>query len=193
MIATILPPAVFCPHTVTLETVFADVVTPHHVTLNKVGLTNPQRLVVAAIFNSFTVDFQLRQQVTAHLSYYFIENLPVPRFGEAHPDFLPIAERAARLVSITPEFDDLLQEIFGKSATHQTHGVTAPQDRLTLRAEIDALVARLYDLTAEEFQHILGTFPLVDESVKSQTANAYRNLLQYGIFPRNTLGPSLST
>jgi predicted AAA+ superfamily ATPase len=70
--------------------------------------------------------------------------------------------------------------------------VTDPQDRLTLRAEIDALVARLYDLTVPEFQHILTTFPLVDESVKSQTLNAFRNLLQFGSFPRSTLSPSPS-
>jgi len=53
-----------------------------------------------------------------------------------------------------------------------------PQARLTLRAEIDALVARLYNLTVEEFQHILTTFPLVDDSVKSQTLNTYRELVK---------------
>lgn len=31
--------------------------------------------------------------------------------------------------------------------------------RQTLRAEIDALVAQLYDLTEDEFTHILSTFP----------------------------------
>ena len=76
----------------------------------------------------------------------------------------------------------MLKEIFGKSATHKSHGVTDPQDRLTLRAQIDALVARLYDLTIPEFQHILSTFPLVDESVKSQTLNTYRELVKLGKF-----------
>lgn len=60
-------------------------------------------------------------------------------------------ECAARLVGTTAEFDDLLAEVFGKNATHKTHGVTGPQDRLILRAQIDALVARLYDLTIPEF------------------------------------------
>lgn len=87
----------------------------------------------------------------------------------------------------TAEFDDLLKEVFGAEATHRTHGVTDPQDRLTLRAEIDALVARLYDLTEAEFTHILGTFPLVDESVKSQTLNTYRDLLRLGKLPDNRL------
>ena len=55
-------------------------------------------------------------------------------------------------------------------------------ERQQLRAEIDALVARLYDLTVPEFQHILSTFPLVDESVKVQTLNTYRELTRLGKF-----------
>jgi hypothetical protein len=183
MIATILPPGVFCPHTVTLETIYTDHLSPDGIELNRKGLNNPQRLLIAAIFNSFTVDFQLRQQVTSHLSYYFIENLPIPRLTASHPDYRPLVEKAARLVGTAPEYDTLLQEVFGKKATHKTHGVADPQDRLTLRAQIDALVARLYDLTQEEFQHILGTFPLVDESVKTQTLNTYRDLLKLGKLP----------
>jgi len=34
----------------------------------------------------------------------------------------------------------------------------------------------------EEFQHILTTFPLVDESVKSQTLHTYRELVKLGKF-----------
>jgi hypothetical protein len=108
--------------------------------------------------------------------------LPIPRLVAGDPVFVMLGERAARLVGTSPEFDDLLREVFGKTATHKTHGVTDPQDRLTLRAEIDALVARLYDLTVPEFQHILTTFPLVDESVKSQTLNTYRELVKLGKF-----------
>lgn len=47
---------------------------------------------------------------------------------------------------------------------------------------LNALVARLYALTIPEFQHILTTFPLVDESVKSQTLNTYRELVKLGKF-----------
>ena len=38
---------------------------------------------------------------------------------------------------------------------------TEPAERQRLRDEIDALVAHLYGLTRDEFDHILGTFPLV--------------------------------
>lgn len=48
---------------------------------------------------------------------------------------------------------------------------------------MDAIVARLYDLTEEEFAHILSTFPLVDAATKSHTLATYRHLLQNGQLP----------
>jgi len=61
-------------------------------------------------------------------------------------------------------------------ATHRTHRVTDPHRRQILRAEIDALVARLYNLTEAEFTHILGTFPLVDLATKQLTLATYRTI-----------------
>jgi len=94
-------------------------------------------------------------------------------------------ERAARLVGTSAAYDELMKEVFGKRATHATHGLTAPDQRQTARAEIDALVARLYDLTEDEFTHILSTFPLVAESVKAETRSTYRDLLRLGKLPES--------
>ncbi len=157
---------------------------------NKLRYSNEELLVLISLMNSFTIDSFLRSKITTNLNTFYLEQLPIPRLTAAHPDFRPLVERAARLVGTAPEFDELLAEVFGKKATHQTHGVTDPQDRLTLRAQIDALVARLYDLTIPEFQHILTTFPLVDESVKSQTLNTYHELVKLGKFADNALGTS---
>lgn len=169
-ICTVLPRNVFCPHTMSVENV------------GQSSLDQQSRLALVSLLNSLFCDWLIRQRMTNHLSFFLVYQLPVPRLTSSHPDFRPLVERAARLVGTAPEFDALLQEVFGKKASHKTHGVTDPQDRLTLRAEIDALVARLYDLTVPEFQHILTTFPLVDESVKSQTLNTYRELVKLGKF-----------
>ena len=45
-----------------------------------------------------------------------------------------------------------------------------------MRAELDGLVAHLYDLTEAEFAHILATFPLVPEPAKQAARNAYRDV-----------------
>lgn len=145
------------------------------------------QMSVCVFFNSFSLDWFIRQKITTTINFFYLHQLPMPRLCEADRDYRPLVERAARLVGTTADFDDLLKEVFGPKASHKTHGVTDTFARQTLRAEIDALVARLYDLTEKEFAHILGTFPLVDESVKSQTLNTYRDLLKLGKLPDTRL------
>lgn len=49
-------------------------------------------------------------------------------------------------------------------------------ERARLRAELDGLIAQLYNLTEEEFAHILSAFPLVADPVKVAAQNAYRDV-----------------
>lgn len=167
-VSTVLPKKVFIGHS-----------------MNKAigNMTLSDTLACCAMINSLAVDFALRMSVSANITIFFLYQIPIPRLGKADPSFRPLVERAARLVGTSVEYDDLIKEVFGPKATHKTHGVTDPQSRLTLRAEIDALVARLYDLTEAEFVHILRTFPLVDEATKSQTLCIYRDLLRLGKLP----------
>jgi hypothetical protein len=164
MIATVLPPRLFCPHTVSLEDVAAS------------ALSEPCRLLLLAAFNSFVFDYAIRQKVTSHVSFFLVYAMPVPRLTEKDAAFRPIVERAARLICTTPEFDDLAKEIFGTRATSRTVGTTQPVERAELRAELDGLIAHLYGLTEEEFAYILTTFPLVPDPVKVAAHNAYRNV-----------------
>lgn len=97
--------------------------------------------------------------------------MPVPRLTEGDRFFNEIVERAAKLICITPEFDELAQEV--GLGSHQ-QGVTDGIERAKLRTELDGMVAHLYGLTEEEFSYILTTFPLVAEPVKQAAIEAYR-------------------
>jgi hypothetical protein len=141
------------------------------------NLDNKLNLLCTSLFNSFCVDWFIRMKVTTNINMFYIYQLPVPRLTEKDAAFRPLVERAARLIGTTAEFDGLLKEVFGPEANHQTQGVTDPQARQAMRAEIDAMVALLYDLTDEEFSHILGTFPIVDEAIKNQTLQTFRTLM----------------
>lgn len=167
MLATILPRNVFANHKLMLSDLhcFSCAAEP---------------LFLCAVMNSFTVDWCIRKRVTTSISMFMVYQLPIPRLTAADAAFRPLVERAARLVGTSAEFDDLLREIFGPKATHKTHGVRDEAARRRLRAELDALVARLYDLTEEEFAHILATFPLVDEAMKTETLDTFRTLLRTG-------------
>ncbi len=164
VIATILAPGRFCPHTVSLE---------------KVGyLSDTEKLYLTTIFNSFPFDYLMRQRITSHVSFFYVYNSPVPRLTSSDMAFQPIVTRAAKLICTTPEFDDLACAAgIGTSA----NGATDEGERATLRAELDALVARLYGLDEGEFEHILATFPLVSEPTKLAARNKFRDL-ERGVF-----------
>ncbi|NLF99516.1 MAG: ATP-binding protein [Lentisphaerae bacterium] len=176
MIAAVIPPKVFCNHKINWISK-----TKSH------AFESQEMMFLCGVINSMSFDYQLRQRVTTMLSMFVVYQMPVPRLTEKDAAFRPIAERAARLICTTQEFDDLAKEIFGGRASALSVGVTEPADRMRLRAELDALVAQLYGLTEEEFAYILTTFPLVDESVKQLTLNTYRDLQRLGKLPDTRL------
>lgn len=84
----------------------------------------------------------------------------MPRLTAGDPYFDAIVPRAARLTCSRPEFADLWREVMGEE-WDTSKGATSESERQQLRNEIDAIVAHLYGLSRDEFDHILGTFPLV--------------------------------
>jgi N-6 DNA Methylase len=170
MICAILPPNVVACDTLLLHRPFEDRLRAKK--MHEMAALSPQvMLYVLAMLNSFAVDWFLRQRISAHASMFYVYQLPVPRLAETDPRLAPIATRAAKLTCTTPEFDAL-----AKAAGLKNHknGVTDPEKRAQLRAEIDGLVAHLYGLTEVEFAHILQTFPVVPEPVREAARNAYR-------------------
>jgi hypothetical protein len=87
--------------------------------------------------------------------------------------FDEIVERAAKLICTTPEFDDLAKEV---GLGSHLNGVTNEVQRAKLRAELDGIIAHLYQLTEVEFAHILTTFPIVPDPTKQAALNAYRDV-----------------
>ena len=135
------------------------------------SLDHPIQLFCTGILNSFSVDWILRQKVSANINMFYVYQLPVPRYSAADTSFAPIVERAAKLICTTSEFDDLAREV---GLRDHRDGVTDPKERARLRAELDGMIAHLYGMTEEEFAYILTTFPLVDQSVKDAALQAYR-------------------
>jgi hypothetical protein len=139
-----------------------------------------EQLYLSAIWNSFVLDYHIRQKVTTTLNFFYIYQLPVPRLsenstGQEKKTFDSLVERAAKLICTTEEFADLWNEVMGTKWT-KASGDTDDKARAKLRAEIDAIVAHLYGITEEEFIHILGTFPIVKEDVKKLTLEEFRKI-----------------
>jgi hypothetical protein len=102
-----------------------------------------------SLANSFLVDFLIRQKISTTINFFYLEGTPVPRPTCGQASFSELSAHAARLVSITPEIQ-------------LAEPALDLRDRARLRAEIDAIVAGLYDLLPAEFGYVLTTFPLLD-------------------------------
>ncbi len=159
MIMTMLPRRVFCNHT--LPTLLVE---------HAVGL------YCCSVFNSFVLDYLVRQRVTTHLTFFILYQIPVPRPSSEDVAFRSLRDLAARLICTSKEFARLWEDVVGTTWSPSVSAVD-PQERAALRAEIDGRVAHLYGLTEEEFAHVLSTFPVVSQEVKDDALEAYRRLM----------------
>jgi hypothetical protein len=143
-IATVLPPHTFAGHTLWIG------VAPDAQAL----------LYYVALVNSFCIDWLVRFKGGTHVTLFLMKSLPIPRLRPGDTFFDAIVPRAARLTCTRAEFTDLWHQVMGET-WDESKGAIDPVERQRLRAEIDAIVAHLYGLSRADFDHILGTFPLV--------------------------------
>jgi hypothetical protein len=164
MITTMLPRYIYCNHklpTAIIQNCESNL------------LKYKTELFVCSWLNSFASDYIFRQRVTNNLTFFIVYNLPVPRLQKGDRWFDEIVERAAKLICTTPEFADLAKEV---GLGSHLNGVTNEVQRAKLRAELDGIIAHLYQLNEVEFAHILTTFPIVPDPTKQSALNAYRNV-----------------
>jgi len=101
---------------------------------------------LCALFNSFVVNYLVRLRVTTHVTTATVEQLPIPT-AEAVPSAFKEIAALGRLLTI--RFD---RDAF---------------------AFLNARVAALYQLSADEFRHILDTFPLVAAEERDASFRAF--------------------
>lgn len=146
---------------------------------NTERFSSQELLCLSGLLNSLVVDYTLRLRMTTNLNLFFLYQLPIPRLASSDAGFAEIVERSAKLTCTTPEFDELAKEA-GLMPPNHTAGVTDPAERAKLRANLDGIVAHLYGLTEQQFEHVLATFPLVDPAVRNDALAAYRKLIETG-------------
>ncbi len=124
-------------------------VSTHTVFCQKTKLDERSQWCLLGLLNSFVANYLVRLQVTTHVTTALMARLPVPR---------PRAN--------TAQFDrlvDLAKCITKRGLQHSS----------VEYAELNAIAAGLYAITPEEYQHILETFPLIQESIRSECFSTY--------------------
>ncbi len=122
-----------------------------------------EQAFVLGMFNSTPFDWQARRSVETTLNYFILNGLTFPP-----PDNTPwerIGSLAARLSCVDERFAEFATEA-GVDCGPLTHA-----QRSDVRAEIDALVARAYDLTKDELQFVFTDF------TEKAVSPAYRRLV----------------
>ena len=130
---------------------------------------------LAGILGGFIEDWILRRKVTANISKFYLETLPIPN---------PVAPRLVEAI------ESRVAPMFGVWVPPESATVS----RLRMRVEMDALIAHIFDLPEDLFAHILldplakpKGFDRVDQDLPEShrqpqlALGAYRQLLHKGL------------
>jgi hypothetical protein len=131
----------------------ARVVTTHTLFCLKTPLRLDAQHVLCGLLNSYVANYLVRFRVNTHVTVSLVSRLPVPLIEPADPTF----DRIASVVKIL------------------TKGSRSAEE-MEEYAELQALVARLYGLTLLDFEHVLSTFPLVPELIRSRAHNRFKDM-----------------
>src|SRR5262249_52874949 len=101
---------------------------------------------LCGLFNSFVVNYLVRLRVTTHVTTATVEQLPIPTAESAPAQFVEIAALARILARRRDE---------------------------AAFAQLNARVAALYQLSGEEFEYVLATFPLVPERQRASSLRLF--------------------
>jgi hypothetical protein len=124
----------------------AMVVTTHSLFCLKTPMAERDQSFLCGMLNSYVANYLVRQVMTTHLGSTTVENLRVPRPPAHSPRFREIVELARRLRDEPSAFE---------------------------MARLQALAAKEYNLTFEEFRHIVGTFPLIPEAERGAALDEF--------------------
>jgi len=135
-------------------------------------------LILCAVFNSFTFDWCARQKIAASVSLFMLKSCPAPTLSKGANRFL--AHGALRLSCRHAGYSRLWREQLS-GAPAFSPDLASTEDRATLRAAIDAVVARGYGLDRDDYRHILAGFShKIHPSAPEQCMAAFDLLMTRG-------------
>lgn len=165
LISTVLPPNVFLGNSLNyLNPLNFDGENYVH------PISYEETIFLCGLFNSFILDFILRHKIVINLNIFQIMELPIPKFDKQNILHQKILKNSAMLICTTDKYSKLRKEI-GVSDY-----ATEPSNRLALESQINACVAKIYELTSDELKLILKIFTIEDIHLKELTFDEF-NLL----------------
>jgi hypothetical protein len=134
-------------------------VSTHTVFVSKGPLGERSRWGLLGLMNSFVANYLVRLNVTTHVTAALMARLPAPR---------------------PPEDSEIFEQLVVLSRRLAAKGIDDGSDEY---ARLNAIAAKLYGLTVEEYQYVAATFPLIDERIRLASVDVLRSLHR-AVLPR---------
>ncbi|WP_320196865.1 Eco57I restriction-modification methylase domain-containing protein (plasmid) [Agrobacterium rosae] len=107
---------------------------------------------VLGVMSSLVFDWYARRFVETHLTFFLLNDFPVPRPKRDNPFWQRSVLLAGRLAAADERFAE-----WGKKVGVEWGPLTS-QDRQAMIDELDAVIAHLYGLSEDQLRHIFKTF-----------------------------------
>jgi hypothetical protein len=127
----------------------AGVVSTHTVFVSKRPLDDADAWCLLGLLNSLVANYLVRLHVTTHVTAGLMSRLPVPRPAAGSEPFTQLAALSRSLAAT---------------------GIDAGADAY---AQLNAIAADLYGLTSDEYEYVVGTFPLIPDHVRAGCVSCY--------------------
>jgi hypothetical protein len=131
----------------------ARAVTTHTLFCLRTPLPLAEQAVLCALLNSFVANYLVRLRVNTHVTVALVSRLWVPAIRPQHPEFARLATLAQALLDSSTPVEEMPEYV-----------------------RVQAIVARLYGLTTNDFEHVLETFPLVPRAVRDESLRLFNDL-----------------
>jgi len=110
--------------------------------------------VLCALLNSFVANYLIRFRVNTHVTASLMSRLRVPVIDRESRNYERLSS-LARTLMYAP----------------------SPAEEQPEYAELQGLIANLYGFSESAFRHVLSTFPLIPDKVKSNVLFQFNNFL----------------
>jgi hypothetical protein len=121
----------------------------HTVFCLKTALDTRAQWCLLALLNGLPANYLVRLSVTTHVTTALMARLPVPRPPRTSAAFVELVTLARKLAE---------------------KGIDAAPEAY---ARLNAIAAQLYGLSAEDYEHVVASFPLLSPELRSQCVTAY--------------------
>ena len=161
-----------------IRTSYATILPKKHFTTNTlnnlfIGNDDSDLVFYCCILNSFIFDWLARMKVATYLNKFIIDSLLVSKI-DAVEELVrdDIIRKGLSLLSVSNDFDPLTNDIL-QIDSHDEILITDSTDRQKTKNELDLLVAKIYNLSKDDLQVIMDSFPLVKRGIVNDILTRY--------------------